>query len=146
MPNLLEFKKTDTDIGISVRTQTKGPESVLLNRFVDQYVDKLTSLKKHYALFSEPLLPTGYPDLVVVTYNPRKYESWTKERTALGVLDLKVLHHLYFVKSATSDAIENQLGIDSKQLLHILERLMNSSLLRRSKDRWIPVSLRIHME
>ena len=142
MANLLEFKKSDKDIGISVRTQIKGPESVLLNEFIEQYSDKLTSYKKHYALFYEPLVPTGYPDLVVVTYNPKKFSSWTKERTRLGVLELKVLHHLYFVKGSTSEVIESQLGLNSKQLLGILEKLLDASLLKRSGSRWIPVPLR----
>jgi len=141
MAKLLEFKKSDKDIGISVRTQIKGPESVLLNEFVEQYSDKLTSLKKHYALFYEPLVPTGYPDLVVVTYNPEKYRFWTKERTRLGVLELKVLH-LYFVKGSTSERLERQLGLESKQILRILEKLLDASLLKRSKSRWVPVSLR----
>lgn len=142
MAKLLEFKRSDKDIGISVRTQIKGPESVLLNEFVEQYSDKLTSLKRHYALFYEPLVPTGYPDLVVVTYNPEKYRSWTKKRTRLGILELKVLHHLYFIKGSTSEVIENQLGLNSKQLLRILEKLLDASLLKRSKNCWLPVSLR----
>lgn len=141
MAKVLEFKKSDADIGISIRMQAKGPEAVLLNEFVEQYADKLTSLKKHYALFFEPLVPTGYPDLVMVTYNPKKYKSWIKERAALSVLDLKVLHHLYFVKGSTSEVIENQLGLESKQLLQILEKLLDALLLKRSRNRWVPVSL-----
>lgn len=142
MPQLLEFKSSNAEIGISARTQIYGPESDLLNEFVKQYADKLSSLKRNYALFYEPLLPTGYPDLVVVTYNPHKFETWTKERTALGVLDLKVLHHLYFVKGATSSSIEQQLGLNSKLLLRILERLLDASLVRRTKQRWLPKRLR----
>ena len=142
MAQLIEFKTTDIDIGISARTQVEGPESVLLNKFVEQYADQLSSLKRHYALFYEPLLPTGYPDLVVVTYNPRKYKSWTEERNALGVLDFKVLHHLYFVKGATSSSMEKKLGFDSKLLLRILERLIDASLVRRAKHHWLPMQLK----
>lgn len=138
MAQVLEFKTTDPEIGISVRTQIEGPEADLLNEFVEQYIDKLGTSKRHYALFYEPLLPTGYPDLVIVSYLPNKYESWTKERTKFGVLELKVLHHLYFVKGATSSSIEYQLGIDSKLLLRILDRLMDASLVRRTKQHWLP--------
>lgn len=141
MPNLLQFKMTDPEIGISARTQIEGPESDLLNEFVKRYANQLSSLKRHYALFYEPLLPTGYPDLVAVAYNPSKYKSWTEERTQLGVLDLKVLHHLYFVKSSTSSLLEKQLGLDSKMLLRTLERLMDASLVRRAKQRWLPKRL-----
>jgi hypothetical protein len=138
MASILVFKTTDPEIGISVRTQIDGPETDLLNKFVEQYIDKLGTLKRHYALFFEPLLPTGYPDLVVVSYSPNKYESWTKERTKLGVLELKVLHHLYYVKGATFSSIEHQLGIESRLLLRILERLMDASMVRRTKQQWFP--------
>jgi predicted transcriptional regulator len=141
MARVLEFKKSDTEIGIYVRTQIDGPESDMLNMFIEQYLDKLCASKQHYALFYEPLLPTGYPDLVIVSYSPNKYESWTKERAKIGVLELKVLHHLYFVKGATSSSIEKQLGIESGLLLKILERLMDASLVRRTKQQWSPKPL-----
>ncbi len=143
MTNLLEFKKSDLSIGISTRTQIEGPESVLLNEFVEQYIGQISSLKRHYALFYEPLLPTGYPDLVIATYKPQKYESWTDERTKLGVLELKVLHHLYFIGSSTSTLIEQQLGLESKLLLRILERLMDASLVKRAKQQWLPRPLSV---
>lgn len=142
MPQLLEFKITDPEIGISARTEIEGPESTLLNEFIKQYAYQLSSLKRHYALFFEPLLPTGYPDLVVVTYDPHKYRFWTEERSELDVLDLKVLHHLYFVKGSTSSLMEKQLGLDSKKLLRILERLMDASLIKRAKQHWLPKRLK----
>lgn len=142
MTNLLEFKNSDPDIGISTRTQIEGPESTLLNEFVKQYVEQeVGTLKKHYALFYEPLLPTGYPDLVIVTYQPQKYDSWTDERTQLEIIDLKVLHHLYFVNGSTSSTMEYQLGFDSKCLLRSLERLMDAALVRRAKQCWMPKRL-----
>lgn len=141
MPHLLEFKQSDPGIGIHVRTQTEGPESTLLNAFVQQYADHLCTLKRHYALFYEPLLTTGYPDLVVVSYNPDKYSSWTEARNELSVLDLKVLHHLYFVGGSTYSSIERQLGLKGRMLLRVLERLMDASLVRRSRLQWLPKPL-----
>lgn len=141
MAPILEFKKSDPEIGISIRTQIEGPESDLLNKFVEKHVNQLRALKRHYALFYEPLLPTGYPDLVVVTYNPHKYELWTTERTELDITDLKVLHHLYFVNGSTSSLMDQQLGFEPKLLLRSLERLLDASLIRRTKQRWLPVRL-----
>ena len=141
MAQILEFKQTDRHIGLSVRTPIKGPESLLVNNFAEQYIDKLQKQKRHYALFYEPLLPTGYPDLVVVAYNPHKYESWNEQREKLTVLDFKVLHHLYFVKGSTSVNLEKQLGMDSKLLLRSLERLMDASMIKRTKQRWVPYRL-----
>ncbi len=142
MPNVMLFDATRPDIGLSVRTQVAGPELDLMNEFVEQYTDQLSAMKRHYALFYEPLMPTGYPDLVVVSYNPHKYDSWTNDRSKLGVLDLKVLHHLHFARGASSEMMEHQLGLDCRLLLRVLERLMDASLVRRAKQRWIPKSLR----
>ncbi len=141
MVNLLEFKNSDPGIGISTRAQIEGPESVLVNEFVEQYASTLCALKKHYALFYEPLLPTGYPDLVIVTYKPHKYESWADERSKLSVLELKVLHHLYFVGGSTSMLMEQQLGLESRLLLRSLERLMDASMVKRSRQKWFPMPL-----
>lgn len=142
MSRILKFDTTSPSIGISVRSQKPGPEAALLNKFVEQYTSRLTNLKRHYALFFEPLLPTGYPDLVVVSYNPKIYESWTKERMNLSVIELKLLHHLYYVNGASSSEIERQLGLSSKQLLKALENLMDARLLRRAKHLWIPKALK----
>lgn len=141
MAQVLEFKKSDPEIGLSLRAKIEGPETDLLNQFIGQYVNKLHTVKRDCALFYEPLLPTGYPDLVIVTYTPNKYESWSKARTKLGRLELKVLHHLYFTNETTSSAIEQQLGIESRSLLRIMERLMDASMVRRTRQQWRPKPL-----
>jgi len=139
---LLEFNTSDSSINLTARTVRKGPESVLLDEFVSKYKGKLGALKRHYAIFYEPLVPTGYPDMVVVSYNPKSYQSWAMPRNKLEVIDLKILHHLYFVKGSTSLAIEKQLGLNSKIMLNSLERLLDASLLRRTKQRWVPKQLK----
>jgi len=142
MKRFLVFKKSNRDIGFLARTKGEGPEATLLDDFVDKYASTLRRERKSYALFYEPLLPTGYPDLVVVKYNPRVYEKWTLNRITLGVLDLKVLHHLHFVGFATSSMIEKQLGLNSKVLLRSLEQLLDAKLVKREKESWVPKSLR----
>lgn len=142
MTNVLEFSMNDPSIGLIVRSTRNGPELELTNMFLAQYKGRLSTLKRHYALFYEPLLPTGFPDIIVVSYNPKNFKSWNSERSNLTILDLKVLHHLYFVQGSSSENIENQLGIDSTTLFRVLERLLDSAMIRRTKKRWIPRSLR----
>lgn len=137
----LEFKAEDKQIGLSIRTSQPGPEADLVNGFLERYKTQLGTRKTNYALFYEPCLPMGYPDIVAVAYNPRTYESWDGLRTRLTIHDLKVLHHLYFEKRASSFAIEQKLGIGSQALLRTLERLLDASLIRRTKCCWIPKAL-----
>lgn len=141
MGYFLRFEQSDKNIGFSARSIVNGPESDMLNMFVEQYISKLGSNGKHYALFFEPLVPTGYPDLVIVQYNPSAYEGWTDQRTSLQVLDLKVLRHLHFVRGATLDMLAMQLGMEDGQLLKSLERLMDSALIDWKNKRWIPSKL-----
>ena len=142
MGHFLRFEKSDRSIGLCVRNAVAGPESDMLTEFVEQYIAKLTRTMKHYALFFEPLVPTGYPDLVVVPYKPDVYERWEPQRASLQVLDLKILHHLHFTGGTTSGTAMRQLGLGADQLLKSLERLMDSGLVERKGQRWAPSGIR----
>ena len=144
MSYFLRFDKTDSDIGLCARSIVAGPESDMVNEFVEQYAASLAQTRKHYAsaLFFEPLLPTGYPDLVVVDYDPSAYTRWEPRRGSLQILDLKILHHLHFSRGSTSEAAMRQLGLGSRQLLKSLELLMDSGLVERKKQRWVPARAR----
>jgi hypothetical protein len=144
MKRFLKFDQSDKSIGFSARNMVEGPESDMLNLFVEQYIGRLDSNRKHYALFFEPLMPTGYPDLVIVQYNPAVYDEWTDQRGALQILDLKLLHHLHFARGATSGMLSKRLGMEGGLLLKSLERLMDASLADRNRKtkQWVPSKLR----
>lgn len=142
MSFFLRFDKSDSSISLCVRSAVTGPESDMLEEFVAQYTARLGRTEKHYALFFEPLVPTGYPDLVIVQYNPSVYEQWESQRLSLQILDLKLLHHLYYTRGATSEVTMRQLGLEVSQLLKSLERLMDSGLVERRSQRWVPSRIR----
>lgn len=142
MNNISEFSANDPCIGLTVRSTRIGPEIELVNEFLGQFKESASKLKRKYALFYEPLLPTGFPDIVVVAYNPRSYEKWNEKRSNINILDLKVLHHLYFSNGSNGDKIKNQLGINGNDLIGVLERLLDAKMIRRTKNSWIPISLK----
>jgi hypothetical protein len=142
MAPVLNLTAGDKSIGLNVRQTRTGPEIDLTNSFIEKTLPVLNDHKRHYALFCEPLLETGFPDIVITTYNPRVFDRWHKERSSLTVSDLKILHHLHFVQGSDSEQIERQLGVDSKNLVRSLEHLLAAGLIRWYAKRWMPRSLK----
>lgn len=142
MNTVLEFSHNDPSIGLTVRTSLNGPETELTQQFISQFKNKISSMKRHYALFHEPLLPTGFPDIVAVSYNPKLFQDWSYNRSILKKSDFKILHHLHYISGENSIVIQKQLGITADILIQSLERLLDANLIRRSKNKWLPKSIR----
>lgn len=142
MAEVLQFTYSDPSISLSVRSTRSGPESALTEAFIDATLPNIRKHAKHYALFCEPQLDTGFPDIVIARYNPRVFEDWSKDRDGITPQDLKLLHHLYFVKGGNAEEVEAQLGISSKPLIRSLERLMSAGLVRWHTNKWVPRSIR----
>jgi predicted transcriptional regulator len=104
--------------------------------------ESLRGKQRSYALFLEPQLDTGFPDIVLVGFNPRVFEKWVPGRNKITIVDIKVLHHLHFTGGADAAHIETQLGLDSRSLVQSIERLLSASLIRWSAKRWVPNRLR----
>lgn len=142
MAPILDFTCADRSIGLLVRPTRTGPESELTAEFIERTIPTLRDRKRHYALFCEPQLETGFPDIVIVSYNPHVFDEWQNGRNGLTTLDLKILHHLHFVGGADAERIEKQLGVDSRNLVRSLERLLGASLIRWYAKQWMPRSLK----
>lgn len=141
MENILEFLRNDESIGLVSRIPKQGPELELVQDFVIHLKENLNLTRKNYALFYEPLMPTGFPDIVVVTYNPKSYDKWNNSRSNISILDIKILHHLYYVKKCTSNEISKQLCLDKGVILGSIERLLDAKLISRLNGYWCPESL-----
>ncbi|GJL60956.1 MAG: hypothetical protein NPIRA03_38130 [Nitrospirales bacterium] len=142
MAEVLDFSYSDPSIALSVRTTRNGPENALTEAFIDNTVPNIRRHNRHYALFCEPQIDTGFPDIVLATYNPSVFENWSKDRDRITTQDLKLLHHLHFVKGGNAEEIEAQLGISSKPLVRSLERLMTAGLIRWNAKKWIPIGIK----
>lgn len=142
MAEVLDFTYSDSSISLSVRATRNGPERVLTDTFISAILPRLRRHQWHYALFCEPQLDTGFPDIVLARYNPAIFVNWSQERGSLTIQDLKLLHHLTCTKGGDAEMIETQLGISSKPLLRSLERLMSAGLIRWYAKKWVPRSIR----
>lgn len=142
MAGIIEFSKSDKLIGLVVKPVRIGPESQMADIFMEQTISELMKKKDHYAIFIEPQLDTGFPDIVIVSFSPHVFDTWREERAKLTVVDIKVLHHLCFVKGASTENMEVMLGMTHTRLIHSLERLQSANLITCKRAVWKPGKLK----
>ena len=135
---IIEFTKADSRIGLVTRNGIAGPEQELLAAFKAFIPSCFRWRRGAVAIFHEPQLETGFPDLVAVQYLPETFDQWNEGRWQLTPLELKLLHHLYKVRGADSTTLMSTLGIDARRLLAAIEKLLDANMVIRSKARWIP--------
>jgi hypothetical protein len=95
MPNVrvADLARLGTAAGTRFRSRRSGPESDLVDRFVDA-LPLGTPRGCRTTLFREPRLLSGFPDLVAVTWHVPTAERWTGARREIATSDLRVLQLL----------------------------------------------------
>jgi hypothetical protein len=126
---------TDT----TFRATTHGPEKDLVRCFL--LSESLIVPKGcEAAIFIEPRIETGFPDLVVVIVDKKRLAGWNPKRAKLNAEDFRLLHFLYEAGPLTQDKIENIFG---RQVMKRLVRLRNARVLRKKNgDAWMVANLR----
>jgi len=141
MVAILQFEDTKSTIGLRARKPRNGPEWELVQTFREQIVTIFEKQSAGIAIFYEPLLETGFPDMVVAEFDPRLFENWPEIRSSLQLIDLKVLQHIYWTGCTSNQMIASQLGIDGELLQYILDRLHNTGLIKWYSKKWKPSRL-----
>lgn len=141
MAPVMDFLKSDKAIGLIVKPARIGPETKICNLFVETMTARLAKQKSHYAIFSEPQLETGFPDIVIASFLPSVFDKWNSKRANLNIVDIKLLHHLNLSGGDSADNIERMLGLDSRNLVRSLERLLSANLISWQRKVWKPIQL-----
>lgn len=138
------FNKDMPQLGLFTRSTTQGEESELVKQFVDYYCERFLHDNKTYnlAVFIEPRVPSGFPDIVFASYVPNIIENWSIERTRLDTSDLKVLSHLILTKGCNGSSIISALKMSEKQVITSLEKLIDAKLILRGNNMWKPRELK----
>lgn len=132
---LLYFCENDPSIGLRVRRSTAGPEGYLLDCFIKKKsLDKRN--KSDLAMFVEPEILSGYPDLVIAKYDVSKHRGWNDKRLKLRNIDIRILYYFLVRNHATSSQCCMQLGIKKAILLDCLENLLDAKLIMRKHFEW----------
>lgn len=140
----LKFAISDEAIGLVGRSGGKpGPEQRLVDGFIEWIQCELDALPgpTEWAIFQEPALVTGYPDLVLAEYDPKIYEHWPHGHLRLQKTEIRIAHMLHNNNGLPSRELEERLGLKSKRLLESLERLLDAELIEWRDGNWKCVSL-----
>lgn len=111
---------------VSCRAATPGREMSLVNEFLAG--GSLAKQGVTPLVFTEPKLPTGFPDIVAV-YLSDKRITVTPGRSALQDDHLRLLHHLCMVKTTSFDEIKAGLGWRGKMLERCITDLADADLV-----------------
>jgi hypothetical protein len=95
-----------------------GPEAELVNNFLHDLRLKVAP-GRELVVFREPRLSLGFPDVVIVVWNPARAAYWNETRSLLTASDLKVAHHLGSLGYA-----------DEPDLERVFSRTVHSNLAR----------------
>ena len=138
MSQVLILNKSRSDIGLHTRVSTSGPEYDLVEQFIDYYCCAFTrnNKKTQLAIFVEPRIKSGFPDIVFASYLPSITDNWSDRREALDVYDLKLLSYLYNVKNTSSEKTIMQLGFSEKQIIFSFEKLLDAKLVTYRAHNW----------
>jgi len=139
--NIIDFKGPDARIGLVARNGTSGPEADLVDEFKRYIPGCFRWRRGDVAIFHEPRLETGFPDLVVVQYLPQAFNNWPIARSKLGTLEIKIMQHLIHKKAADLNELVVSIGIDSSRLIKILEKLVDAKMVNLIRKKWKPLSL-----
>lgn len=86
------FDKDISGIGLHCRTSTPGEEFDLVKEFIEYYSTKFLRDNKvnNLAIFIEPRIVSGFPDIVFASYSPTIMDNWNQSRKCLTTIELKI--------------------------------------------------------
>lgn len=133
--NVTLFNCSIPEIGYIARTSTQGQELEMVNKYVSFLINKYKNLKnKKAAIFIEPQLDTGYPDIVIVEYYSMPPLIWDPKRSNLTVNDMKILHYIQTGCGNNIENISDKLGYPVWAVEKSVMRLGKLGLIHVSKS------------
>ena len=140
MERITILDKDMPKIKLHTRTSTQGAEFDLVQEFIEYYCSKFLKDNKvnNLAVFIEPHIASGFPDIVFASYAPTILDNWSASRTKLDTVELKILSFLLIHNGINGNEIVSTLRMQHKQVLTSLEKLLDSNLIVRKNNAWYP--------
>ena len=123
--------------GLKLRKGTSGPELSMLRSFATQLESNYYSKggTSRIIILFEPMIDSGYPDLVALRYTKTFMKNWKDCRNRLTNDDLRVLSYLISTPSSIS-GIETALGFSATKIESSLRILSECNLVLKTKKKW----------
>lgn len=144
MDRIIFFDHNIENIGLYTRVVTQGEELELVKEFIDYYVHIFLRNNRvnNLAVFIEPKISSGFPDIVFASYSPEILNNWSCEREKLTLNDLKIMSHLIMRKGCTGNDLMKELKLPERSTLQSIENLMDANMVFRSQGLWKPVDMK----
>lgn len=88
------------------------------------------------AIFIEPRLESGFPDLVICVFDRSIYSNWEENRSKIKNNDLKLLQHLSIYGNESFTGLTQRIGGIEPMLTQSLTRLQRSGLAQEDAEGW----------
>lgn len=133
--NVLILGDSCPEIGYYSRPRTYGKEYDMVCRYVDFLVKRgEKNSQKNVAIFIEPQIASGYPDLVIVEFFSEPSIKWSIQRKELGRIELQLLYFIQVHKRTDIVEISERLGFPENVATHAIHKLEKCGLIRRYKN------------
>lgn len=119
-------------LGVIPRSKRTGPELDLISVFLDRPIFTAPP-RCEMAIFQEPRLPSGFPDLVVALWRRDIVRNWEPARKDLLTDDIRLAHYLFQIGPARVPDLQNTIG---RKVCRSLERLRLAGMVRPQRDKW----------
>ena len=119
---------TISQIHYSTRSTSSGPEEDMVQAFLNHLKKKQTS-KEQLIVFKEPMIDSGYPDIVIVSYRLPEKININNARKDLENAHFKVLFEIDKRKKISKKRLADILGYDYAQICVLISELETSGLV-----------------
>ena len=143
MCNVTVVSSDSTTAKLITRSKTCGVELDFSNRFIEYYATskKASRLKSDIAIYVEPKIDSGYPDIVIAQYDKSFMDDWRSDRHSLSDDDLRIMSFLIKTNGADIDSIVSSLGFTYRAASRSVELLCDCHMVTRRAKRWMPARL-----
>lgn len=127
-----------SQVGLSFRTPTVGPEYDLVLDYIDSQLPPAPRGQKR-TVFVEPEIESGFPDVVAVYWHAATAHQWSSARAELTKVDIRVAH---FLAMLGATELETFRPFFRQCVATSLQRLKSAGLARSTANAWELRSLR----
>src|SRR6476469_150769 len=129
--NIQEFPSLGS-VGLSLRKPIKGVEYNMVKKYVKLQILS-TNPEESKAVFLEPQIDSGFPDIVIVYFASEIAKKWSPERKKLNKLDWRILHWMVSERIIETTKMKT---IFPNDLSKSLQRMMDAELIDYKGDTW----------
>ena len=132
MGRIIYFSKSIPEIKYHSRSATQGAEYEMVKSFIAK-VEKqyIRSKTRNLAIFIEPQIESGYPDIVLVEFGNLAFATQFQEnRLQLSLTDLKILFEILQNNTISIKKLEEMLGYSQSQIIKTIDLLDSCNLVK----------------